>query len=224
MNKERNDYVNTSGTESIEDSFLGDYFGDNNNTKIQKLRKKKDQNKYSKECKRFNKDYRDLCHDTTITKIFDIENLYDKSGFKNWYTKALRDINTDNYQYIVDMYVKLKEKEQLLKRCLWGRIRYKYECLKKDERDRGHDKAINYIDFYIKAVGRLLIQVNNKREDIYNIQKIKYNRLKKRYEKELEIFIDMATLNDRKLLPILNMNIRHDTPSINESMNTSEFF
>lgn len=56
--------------------------------------------------------------------------------------------------------------------CRQLRIKYKFECISKEDRDVGHDKKIDQIGYIIRMYTRKLAMLTNKLTGLLNLQTI----------------------------------------------------
>jgi len=152
------------------DELEYEYLNDKN--KYKELIEFKDQDTYSDECSSIISDYENVCKETSANKVKNITKYYDncfKNGINEFKEKVKKDLEKLN-----EFLKYLQSMSRNLRRCLNGRINYKYICLKLKDRDDGHNYEIKKgILYYFKL-----------KEFIYELEKeIKEERDKFEEEK-----------------------------------------
>jgi hypothetical protein len=183
--KDRQKFINNSDISSQESEYIS-------NTDI---------SSESQNCKNIQSDYIKECDKTTI--ITKIDYFFDNGWFLN-YNKKIN--NIVEYKDIKDLMIQLFDFKKILKihknidlnneleiekklnDCIKNRIIYKYKCIKKENRNKGHDVEILKQIYHIKRLKELkllLLKINKKYIELMEIKhKRRIEQEKRRAEEE----------------------------------------
>ena len=185
---ERDKYIGTD-VESI-DSKTSDI--ENKYSDVTSIWSESDPN--SSECIELKK-YKGSCDATYYLK--DIKDLYTENGLKEWKKhfqnkyKEFENKNKYEIETLEVIYEFIKEISEYFldeKKCVKQRIEYKYNCILKENRDIGHNKAINYSEFYADLSIKLIIEV-------YKLYDEVETNIEERRKKEEEMIKEINKIN-----------------------------
>lgn len=134
-------------------------------------------------------DYHTYCDASYFLK--DIKDLYTDKGLDDWeehFSKKYYNINEfdkdkiETLEIIKDFIKELSTYFIQEETCVIKRIEYKYNCIPKHKRNKGHDDAILYSEFYAELSMELIIKVlelyKTIKQNIKNRRKLEDDRRK----------------------------------------------
>jgi hypothetical protein len=184
---DRQQFINNSDISSQESEYISDI---------------SDISSESRNCKDIQSDYKKECDKTTI--ITNIDDFFDNGFFYKYHNKInniveyikIKDMMTQllNFKNILKIHKKVNingalEIEKSLNNCIKNRIIYKYKCIKKENRNKGHDVEILkqiYHSKRLKELKSLLLNINKKYIELMeiHIEEKKIRNEKRRKEDE----------------------------------------
>jgi hypothetical protein len=181
---DRQQFINNSDISSQESEYISDISSESRN------------------CKDIQSDYKKECDKTTI--ITNIDDFFDNGFFYKYHNEInniveyikIKDMMTQllNFKNILKIHKKVNingalEIENSLNSCIKNRIIYKYKCIKKENRNKGHDVEILkqiYHSKRLKELKSLLLNINKKYIELMeiHIEEKKIRNEKRRKEDE----------------------------------------
>lgn len=157
------------------------------------------------ECKQIHDIYKASCDKVNI--LINVKDFY----IEDWYNVQLNTIyNIDNYKDLKTQMIKLKMFKKILKihndidskileeyihKCISGRIKYKYQCVSKKDRNRKHDAEILRQIFYRDRYYELKKLLNNMNTRYLEIKKEKLEQRYQEDQDEME-FLELVNTSD----------------------------
>ena len=177
LSKSIKKHIKQNKIEDLESSFIGEKLYD-------EIKKITGQDIFSEQCKKIIEDYEFDCKKTNAKNINKISEYYDKNfknGINQFKKKVKSDINELN-----SFLTQLRSIGTNLKKCLKGRIKYKYLCIEFNNRDKNHDHPIIKGILYYKKLEQFLFELEEEisQEKEIKENQIKINREKRRIEEE----------------------------------------
>jgi len=177
LSKSIKKHIKQNKIENLESSFIGKEL-------YQNIKKATNQDIYSEQCKKIIDDYEYDCKKTNAKNINKISEYYD-INFKNGIDKFKKKVKND-IKELNNFLEQLRSIGRNLKKCLNGRIKYKYLCIEFNDRNKEHDHPIIKGILYYKKLEEFLFEleeeISNEKE--VKEKQIKINREKRRIEEE----------------------------------------
>jgi len=177
LSKSIKKHIKQNKIENLESSFIGKEL-------YQTIKKATNQDIYSEQCKKIIYDYEYDCKNTNARNISKISEYYD-INFRNGIDKFKRKVKSD-IKELHNFLEQLISIGRNLKKCLNGRIKYKYLCIEFNDRNKDHDHPIIKGILYYKKLEQFLFELEEEISNEKEIKEkqIKINREKRRIEEE----------------------------------------
>lgn len=177
LSKSIKKHIKQNKIEHLESSFIGKEL-------YQNIKKATNQDIYSEQCKKIIDDYEYDCKKTNAKNINKISEYYD-INFKNGIDKFKKKVKND-IKELHNFLEQLRSIGRNLKKCLNGRIKYKYLCIEFNNRNKEHDHPIIKGILYYKKLEEFLFELEEEISNEKEIKEkqIKINREKRRIEEE----------------------------------------
>jgi len=191
LSKSIKKHIKKNKIEDLESEFIG-------NELFVQLNKIDEQDIYTDQCRKIIEDYEYDCKKTNAINIEKITKYYDKN-FKNGIDECKKRVKND-IKELNEFLKQLQSMGRNLKKCLTGRIKYKYICIKFDNRNENHNHPIIKGIMYYKKLEEFLFELE---DEISHEKEIREREIKNKREKR-RIEEERRRIEEEKELDFLN--------------------